>query len=213
MGGVAQASRLLPSGSFSLKISGPLINVAKRSMIYQPFSMKHHLYLVKQGCVQLYKYTDNGRKTIVAMLGNGEFFSNMKPYNLGDIQLYAETKEDTSLIALNQHQLEVLYEQDSSLYMAILTELNQQLSQRNKCLEAIVFATIKERIVHLFAYLVARLNQDQTMNDGKVNIYLTHWEIASFIGSSRETVSSLMKELVNEGIVHKKQRYYYLEQF
>lgn len=199
----------LPSMPLVESLSGRLVNYSKKEIIFQPFSLSKNLYMIHSGKVKLYKNSEEGRKTILTVLGKGEFFSNMPRFSLDDEGVYAESIDSTVVGVLNYKQVDRLSVAHHHDVTEIYSSLNQQMKERNQFLERIMYAPVKERILCLMAFLMPRFGK-KTGNSIKIDLPLTHQDIAGFIGSTRETVTSLTKELILEGRLQKMEKYYHV---
>lgn len=199
----------LRSTSFMEDLPGRLVNYSKKEVIYQPFSLSKNLYMIQSGKVKLYKNSEDGRKTILIVLGEGEFFSNIPRFSLDDEGVYAESIDTTVVRVLTQKQVERIGVTHHPTLTELYSALNQHMKQRSVFLERIMFAPVKERILHLMTFLMPRFGEMKG-NYMKINVHLTHQDIASFIGSTRETVTSLTKELITEGTILKIDKYYHI---
>ncbi|WP_064092939.1 Crp/Fnr family transcriptional regulator [Rossellomorea aquimaris] len=195
---------------FSLRnVPTSVFRYKKKEIIFQPFTLSKNLYFVQNGSVKMYKYNEDGRKTILALIGKGGVFSNISPFTLDDEGVYAKVMDDTILYGISHKQLDQLSVTQPSIFTTLYSNINEHIKDRNVFLEKIMYASVKERILHLFSHLVPQFGERQG-NGIKINVSLTHQDIACFIGSTRETVTSLTKELLSEGHIQKKKRIYHL---
>ncbi|PFA70348.1 hypothetical protein CN378_00715 [Bacillus sp. AFS015802] len=201
---------LLQPASMMENLFGRVIHYSKKEVVYQPFSLSKHLYLIESGKIKLYKNSEDGRKTLLIVLGAGDIFSNIPSLSLDEEGVYAETIESTALRMVSHKQVDSLKVTHSMAVTEIYSALNQQMKQRNLFMERIIHAPVKERILCLLSFLMKRFGERQE-NLIKIDVPLTHQDIASFIGSTRETVTSLTKELITEGHIQKVDKYYMLK--
>lgn len=62
-------------------------------------------------------------------------------------------------------------------------------------------ATVEERLVRTLCYLAERFSSADTIDLYKQGLRLTHQDLASMIGSTRETVSLILNQLRREGVI------------
>ncbi|MCR8847708.1 Crp/Fnr family transcriptional regulator [Rossellomorea sp. SC111] len=203
------SSTPLQSTAILEELSERLVNYSKKEVIFQPFSLDKHLYMIHSGKIKLYKNSEDGRKTILIVLGEGEIFSNIPSFSLDEEGVYAETIDPTILHVLSHKRVESMKGTHSLTVTELYSTLNQQMKMRNLFIESIMYTPVKERILFLLSFLMKRFGEKQG-NLIKINVHLTHQDIASFIGSTRETVTSLTKELIKEGYIQKINRNYHM---
>ena len=198
------------SDEFSLrKVPTTVYRYKKKEIIFQPFTLSKNLYIVHKGSIKMFKYSEDGRKTILAFIGKSGLFSNISPFILDDAGVYAEAMDDTILYGISHKQLDQLRVTHPSFFTTLYSNINEHIRGRNVFLEKIMYASVKERILHLLSHLSPQFGERQG-NDIQINVPLTHQDIASFIGSTRETVTTLIKELLSEGHILKNKRTYHL---
>lgn len=197
----------LRTSSANSNLPGRLANYSKKEVIFQPFSLSQNLYRIQSGKIKLYKNSEDGRKTILAILGEGDFFSNIERFSLDDEGVYAEAIDETTLRIIALKQMDSLSVSQPSFLADLFYTFNQHMKQRNMFLDRIMYAPVKERILYLLSYLMKNFGEKQG-RFMKITVPLTHQDIASFIGSTRETVTSLTKELITEGHIQKKDKHY-----
>ncbi len=62
-------------------------------------------------------------------------------------------------------------------------------------------ATVEERLIRTLCYLAERFSGADTVDLYKEGLKLTHQDLASMIGSTRETVSLILSQLRREGVI------------
>ena len=101
--------------------------------------------------------------------------------------------EDSALIVLRREDFQILMTQSPAIALALLKELSRRLRRVDEKVGSLVLLDVNGR--------VARLILEMADEEGgeKITRRLTHHTIAQMIGSSRETVSRTMRDLVEKG--------------
>ncbi|WP_044338217.1 Crp/Fnr family transcriptional regulator [Rossellomorea aquimaris] len=201
------AASSLRSASSTSDLPGKLVNYSNKEVIFQPFSLSKNLYMIQSGKIKLYKNSEDGRKIILTMLGEGDFFSNIAHLSLDDEGVYAEAIDETIVWIISLKQLDSLSVTQPIFLAELYYTFCQHMKQRNMFLERIMYAPVKERILYFMSFLVKKFGEKHGRFI-KITVPLTHQDIASFIGSTRETVTSLTKELISEGHLQKIDKHY-----
>ena len=91
---------------------------------------------------------------------------------------------------------------------AIISSLKQRAVMERRIIKNIVFKTCKNRIAS-FLLEVAIAQNEKTQNEIYINLSLSIKELATFIGSKRQTVSTVFHELIKNNVIEKikKNRY------
>lgn len=151
----------------------------------------NHLYIICRGMVQLHTIHADGNETIVGLCGPtmafGASLTRLHPY-------WATSLNDTDLLPL------ALSEVDASpaLSAALLPQLVRRLQQS----EAWLAFSGQRLIIDRLRSLILQLAQDfgQVGPSGvRITVRLTHHQLATIIGTTRVTVTRLLRDFKQEG--------------
>ncbi|MDX2005336.1 MAG: helix-turn-helix domain-containing protein [Meiothermus sp.] len=154
---------------------------------------KDALYRVREGLVRLQSVDDEGNALTLRFVRPGEFFGE-EVISGGERTYFAEAVTDTKIDALAPNQLSA---QELS---QLVQGLAKALSQTYQTIQRISGQRLKNRIAATLLDLsttpVAYLEKN-----GRTGVKATHDEIASAVGSVRETVTKVIGELTREGYI------------
>ena len=160
------------------------------------------IYLVSQGKVKLLYYTDDGQEVVKAVLAKGEIF--------GEMALLGEEKrrdfavalsETTSVCPLSTGTMYELMRDNQQFSLTIHKIIGSRMQRLERRLELLFFKDVRTRLIDF----IEELMHDKGVKAGeeiRIQHAFTHKDIADLIGSTRETVTSLLNELKEEGIIH-----------
>lgn len=167
-------------------------------IIYRPGEKGTALFLLKEGQVQLYHLSTDGRKLIIATLEAGTSFGEMILIGQRVHDCFAETITASGVLALGIHDLEQLFTRRPAAMRALLQKIGQRLIGLESQLVDTTFKSVLARL----AALLLRLAE---LEDGKNRLLvvagLSHEELADRLGVYRETVSSTLRELKDAGAI------------
>jgi len=153
------------------------------------------LYVVVKGQVKVVLIGEDGREVILSVLGEGEFFGEMALIDDEPRSAHVIAMEDSTLIVLRREDFQGILIQAPGIALAFLRELSRRLRRVDEKVGSLVLLDVHGRVAQLLLDLA-----DET--DGqRITRRLTHHTIAQMIGSSRETVSRTMRELVDKGMI------------
>src|SRR5213083_3606649 len=151
------------------------------------------LYVVAQGQVKVVLIGEDGREVILSVMGEGEFFGEMALVDDEPRSAHVIAMEDSTLLVLRREDFQGILKQTPSIALALLRELSRRLRRVDEKVGSLVLLDVNGRVAQLLLDLA-----DET--DGqRITRRLTHHTIAQMIGSSRETVSRTMRDLVEKG--------------
>ena len=151
------------------------------------------LFVVATGQVKVVLIGEDGREVILSVLGEGQFFGEMSLIDDEPRSAHVIAMEDSNLVVLRREDFEGILLQTPLIAVALLKELTRRLRQADEKVGSLVLLDVHGR--------VARLMLEMADEEGgeRITRRLTHHTIAQMIGSSRETVSRTMRDLVDKG--------------
>jgi len=194
----------------NMKEDIPIEPVAKGTIITAPHFPQRMIYLVKAGSVRLYTITDEGKEFTIDVLAPGHLFGDMG-LNEAEANLFAVTLENSIICRIDYERLKQIIREKPDLGIRYIEILSARLREVEELLEHIAFSSMRKRLLFLLQKLIEKFGTDSFENEegrGKTGWYrldveLTHQELASMTGSIRETVTEMMKRFAAEGILEK----------
>jgi CRP/FNR family transcriptional regulator, anaerobic regulatory protein len=174
--------------------------VPKGTLIQTPEHHRDGLFFVKTGKLRMYKVNAEGKQFTAAILGIGNMFGEIDSLSFGTHDMYIETIEETLICSVLREHFEKFLLKRPELAMRFLKVLSNQLKEKEELLEKLAIGNVEDRVLHL---LLKLSEQFGTENDCfvKIDFPLTHQEIANMIGVTRESVTTILKDLSQKGIL------------
>jgi CRP-like cAMP-binding protein len=158
---------------------------AKGEVIYTPGETGEALFLLREGAVQIYRMSPEGRKLVIAQLLPFSFFGEMSCIGQGMYDTFAEVTEDSVIVTMNCAVLNRLLITRPQVARRILEAFGRRVLEAERQLEDTVFKGIRGRVA---ALLLREANGDEVRG-------LTHQDIAERLGVYRETATNALNEL------------------
>ncbi len=188
--------------------------IAKRStmreftrgrVILHPGQVQEMVYLIKEGRVKVSRYSPEGREQILALLEPGDL--------VGELALVRETEpvhveafEDTLICELSRRDFISLLRRQPEVMLYVMKLLAARLRVADEEIADLVFRDVSGRL----ASLLLRLGEAYGERDGgklRLTLRLTHHDIASMIGATRETVTSTLSRFRESRLIVTEQRH------
>ena len=171
---------------------------ARRSPIYLPADAADSVLLLASGRVKICNITAEGKQAILAFVEPGELFGELAVLDESARDEYAEAVEKTTVILIPGEHFRDLMEKHAGLSVGVTKLIGFRRRRIERRLKYLLFRSNRERLVNLLLELAESYGR-QT-NDGLLlDIKLSHQDLASVIGSTRETVTVTLGELQTEG--------------
>jgi CRP-like cAMP-binding protein len=163
-------------------------------IFYMPEDTSEVLFLLKQGRVQLYRISPDGKKLVIATIGPGSVFGEMALIGQGMHNTFAEATEDCVLCVMSREDVERLLLTKPRGALRIFEQLGSRLKDTEARLEQIAFKGIPARL----ASLLLRLSEER---DSDTIQGLTHQDLGERIGTYRETTTQTLNTFKAEGLI------------
>lgn len=169
-------------------------NVQKGKVFYRPEDVTEVLFIIKQGRVQLYRISAEGKKLVITTLGSGSLFGEMALVGEQMHNTFAEAIEDCLICVMSRTDLERLILNKPQVALRVLDITGRRLHEAEERLEDMAFKGIPARL----ASLLLRVREEQGSNEIKG---LTHQDLAEMVGTYRETATQVLNDLKNDGLI------------
>ncbi len=182
-------------------------NYRKKEIIYLPGQPGKHVYLLKKGVVKISRLTSDGRELTLALLKPGEIFGELEALG-GEVSgTQAEAHSDVMICMLNRSDLIGLMQAKPELGIRLSKIIGFRRQVIENRMENLIFRSVPQRLSSLFLKLKKDFGEDK---DGKtkINIPLTHEDVANLIGAARATVTEALNEFKNSGLIETSGKYF-----
>jgi CRP-like cAMP-binding protein len=169
-------------------------SVPKGKVFYRPEERGEVLFILKEGRVQLYRISPEGKKLVISTLGPHTLFGEMALLGTKMHNTFAEAVEDCLICVMSRADLERLILGKPQVALRILEVTGPRLRDAEGRLENMAFKGIPARL----ASLLLRLSEEQ----GTLEISgLTHQDLAESVGTYRETATQVLNDLKADGLI------------
>ncbi|TAH05084.1 MAG: Crp/Fnr family transcriptional regulator [Sphingobacteriales bacterium] len=172
------------------------IEADKGEYIYFESAYHNKLYFIKDGHIKIGYIDDNGNEIIKEIISKGEVFGQftLEKDNLNG-EFAQAYKTGVSLCAFNIEDFEQLLQKKPYMALKYSKQVGNKLRQIENRLVNLLNKDVKTRLLYFFKQLAQQEDAVQTTSGICLPNYLTHDDIAKLIGSSRQTVTTLINEL------------------
>ncbi len=170
----------------------------RNSLIYLPTDHGNSMLLLVSGRVKLYHITSDGKQALLALIEPGEVFGELAVFEGGQHEEFAETMEASTVVLVPGAEIQRLMEEHPQVSLGVTKLMGLRRRRIERRLKSLLFRSNRERLVHLLLELAEKYGR-HTPEGVHIGIKLSHQELASVIGSTRETVTVLLGELRAEG--------------
>lgn len=175
----------------------------KNTMIVIEEDQGDTLYIIESGSVKITRLDEDGREVILAILGSAEFFGEMALLDGQGRSANVMAIEDTILFTLHRRAFLDVLERFPSISIQLLREMTGRLRKSDQQIKSLSLSDAEHRIgiaLHRFAEDMGVFKMGQVV----IHRLPYQQDIANMAGTSRETVSRMLKSLEKKGLVERE---------
>ena len=201
----AYSSFTLPNGMSSeleqfIKQNGTIIQLAPKTVFCKIGERIGGVYYIAEGRTSHYIIGQNGGEKLLYTLSKGWFFGEAINILNEASTVISKADTPTTLYRLDHDTFLRLTDESALFRNAVLLESAKKTLIMRHEIENITFNSYKDRLLKLFLVAADR----SELVDGRwynQRVHYTQSDLSTIIGSSRITVSKLLNELCEEGVI------------
>ncbi|QGP92895.1 Anaerobic regulatory protein [Neomoorella glycerini] len=158
------------------------------------------IYFVKKGAIKLFQVLEDGREKILHFVREGEIFAEVLLFEGGPYPATAETLEDTEVGIIRNADMERLLSRHGEMAVKIIKVMSRRLRQAQEHIRDLALKGAYGRLASTLLQLARDYGTPR--EDGvTIDLNLSQQELASLIGTSRETVARILSDFKRLGAV------------
>lgn len=169
----------------------------KDAVVFEDGMPGDYMYLIREGQVKVTKMSEDGREKILEILGEGDFFGEMALLERAPRSASVKTTMPCLLLALSRQEFIALIRRNPDLALDLIRELSRRLRETSEQIRGLMF----ERVEGRTRRVLSRLAREEVAGRPglRATAPITHQQLADLVGTSRETVTRVLKELRDQG--------------
>jgi len=166
--------------------------------------------LIREGQVKVTMISPEGKEIILKLLGPGDFFGEMALLDDEPRSATVVATEPLDLVTIWRNDFLQILSENFSLTRKVLAELSRRLRSASSRIESLATMDVYGRLARFFLDLAR--DQGKVLDNGYVAVTRpTHQAMANMIGTSRETVSRLIHDLMRQNLLISEGKTIYLK--
>lgn len=178
---------------------------AKNELIFHTGALGKHVYFLRSGRVKIYQPAQCGKEVILWFCFPGDMFGMAEVAQGGGRVVNAVACEASEVLCVTQVQFEDFLRTHPDASLLVMKVLSCRLRTLGDVIVNLVNDDVQTRIMKLILRLSAR-HGVRIAQDIHLSIDLTHQEIADMVGTTRQTVSSVLGLLQKRGLMRLENR-------
>lgn len=187
----------------------------KKSLIIFEDDVGNCLFIIKKGRVKISIIAPDGGEAILAILGEGDFFGELSVIDGLTRSASVTSIDEVELLMMSREDFMKILEEVPKIAITLLKELAGRIRKSDSQISSLSLLDAKGRV----AVTLIRLAEDiGKIKEGKVEVaeLPLQRDLANIAGTSRETISRVLKRFEDEGhclIEHNTLTFYDFDNF
>jgi len=177
-------------------------NIKRYRYVYKPDEASTTIYFLLKGRIKICSYNEIGKELIKTIHYPGEMFGEDGLLGSDIYEDFAQAMDrEVKILAIGTDELKKFLCENPSLSIRLSTRIGYKLKAAQKRIENFIFKSARTRIIDFIKEIAKK--QGQVIGyEILIKNFLTHNEIASLIGTSRQTVTIVLNELKKNNQIH-----------
>jgi CRP-like cAMP-binding protein len=173
----------------------------KDSVVFFENEQGDFFFMILDGRIKVTILGDDGREVILSLLGSGDFFGEMALLDNEPRSATAIAVEDSELLSLHRNDFQSVLSDNRSIMVGLIKVLTARLRRANHQISTLALLDVYGRVARVIVDMARE--EGRRLKDGRIAFRrATHQEIANRIGTTRETVTRMLKDLERQGMIH-----------
>lgn len=183
-----------------VKERGATLAVAAGQAIFREGDPARYVYVIEKGHVKISRNSPLGREVTVAIRKAGEVVGIAEALGGMERCCYAEALEPCALWQMEGTKFIEMLHLRPGLAVKVATTLGQRLREAENLFSNMVALEVDRRLARLLVSLADRFGVPG-QRGVKIDIPLTQQDLATMIGSSRQTVTTTLQRFKDGGLL------------
>ncbi len=158
------------------------------------------LHVIQKGRIKIYLPDEEGHEVTLCLAGPGDVLGEVTVIDGGPRSATAEALEDTVTLTLQRQDLLRVLHESPAFALSLAQVLAERLRKTGRLLREVLFLDVEARLGNA---LVELASAEGRCEDGvlRLDAALSHVELASMIGASREATTRALRRLRERGLI------------
>lgn len=174
------------------------MELQKGEMLFRAGEEDDTLYIIHTGKVRVSRLSEGGKEQLVRILNPGDFTGELAIFQQGNVhENYAEAMQKSSICLLKQSDLQKYLIEFPQISLKIISEVTARLKDSEKQTTQVSTENVETRII---SFLIDCL-QPNSGDSPTVELPISKKDLASYLGTTPETISRRFTNLEKEGLI------------
>jgi CRP/FNR family transcriptional regulator len=180
----------------------PAKSFRRGELLLQKGDTSNKLMAIREGFIKVTSINASGVERLVWIATRYDIAPTEQLFSKhGEVRFFYTALTDGSYYEIDKSELLRIASEDPRVMAEVAKNMSIHYDDFLQRIDAVDSATVKERLMRTLCYLAERLSADSTVDLFEYGLKISHQDLSSMIGSTRETTSTMLSELRNEDLV------------
>lgn len=173
----------------------------KNNIIFLEGQKASAVYFIKRGKIKLSKMSEQGKEVIVHILGPGDIFAEVILFQKNTTYpVTAEVIEEAKVGMIKNDDMEKIILKKPQVAVELIRVLTEKIMVMQERIRHLGSNDAVDRTIQVLLTLASG-HGTKTPKGIQICVNITRQDLASFVGTTRETISRVLSKLANASIV------------
>jgi len=182
----------------------------KDELLFHVGSSSDDVFIILDGRVKIYELSTEGKEVILWFCFAGEIFGLAEVLRREHREVNALACSSVEVLSIKHSEFQAYLHCHPDVSQLVIELLSRRLRELGDVLLNLASDDVTSRVIKLITRLGARYGKPYKQGVF-LDIPLTHQEMADMIGTSRQTVTTVLGSLKKQGVLRTEQRNIYIQ--
>jgi CRP/FNR family cyclic AMP-dependent transcriptional regulator len=157
-------------------------------------------YVSAKGSVKIVVLADDGREHILGVLRAQDFFGEMSLLDGEARSATAIALENTQVLSISREDFQSVLRRNPDISLKIMVTICRRLRRADRRVESLAFLSAPGRVARVLMEM-GKEHGERTAEGLSLHHKMTRQELANIAGTSRETLTRVLMEFQDEGLL------------
>lgn len=155
------------------------------------------LIIVAHGQAKVFQMSSNGKEQMLRILQTGDFDGEAALFSNTDHSSFAQTLMDTDVCQISRQDFQKLMQETPEMAVNMVNALGRRIAQLEQQTTEVTTSSVESRLANYLLETSAGLNEEV------FTLPLKKKDIATYLGTTPETISRKLTSLNEQGMIEK----------
>jgi CRP-like cAMP-binding protein len=175
-------------------------------IVFMPAPSPESIYVLEEGLVRIYRLSEGGLEATLGYVREGEVFGELAVFGDTPRESFAQAVEPSMVWKIPRRVFQPYVASRPGLAFEVSKQIGERLKRIESRVENLVFRDVRSRLIMILLELAKNFGQKREDGSVLLDVHITQAEIATLVGSTRQSVNVGFGELAEHGLVAREGR-------